>query len=302
MNKSGTRYNRGRYAVRRCVTILLLLVWYTVAQPPPAWDEEISTDTVLITSIDSFITAGDTGSSAKRIDCPLGPVRMSHIMHKGTACKTCHHRNDNNDRIKQCARCHKGVEGLERMHRQCGQCHQARMMDTECGSCHDLDKNVKVSRMHPPELLYVKFSHINHHARKDDCRYCHKGLKKADWLKTENYPPMNTCLTCHDNRKSSGACSVCHDDVTSIKPRTHNHTWIGRYGHGLDANHDRETCMPCHDKQGDCDRCHAGRTSYRIHAPGYRYTHGMDVRRGQVNCGMCHAAKNFCSQCHEARR
>jgi hypothetical protein len=58
--------------------------------------------------------------------------------------------------------------------------------------------------------------------------------------------------------------------------------------------------MQCHNKQ-ECDRCHFGQTSCRIHPPGYRFTHGNDVRMGVSNCAMCHATRNSCGQCHENR-
>ena len=279
--------------------ILLLLVFLPFicnAQFNVFFKDTISSDTVIVSSVDSFVKAGDTGINC-RVGFSIGTVKMSHFAHdkKGISCIVCHHKKNNDERIKQCAYCHKGVGGMETLHNKCGQCHKTRAMDMSCIRCHGA--GVKFL---DAELSKIKFSHINHYSRKKDCNFCHTEPQKQTWLKGGNYPPMKTCLTCHNNKKASGNCSVCHNDVNTLKPKSHNYKWTQRYGHGRIANYDKAECMLCHS-QRECDRCHLGQTSFKIHPAGYKFTHGNDVKMGLVNCALCHQTRNSCSQCHENR-
>lgn len=260
--------------------------------------DSISTDTVRMCPVDSFVSAKDTGAAAKKIGWRLGVVSMSHLKHEraGISCVFCHHKKNNDERIKQCSRCHKGVAGMENLHNKCGQCHMMRKQDMGCAKCHG-----ETGAKPQAELMRFKFSHAKHYPRKKECNFCHEEPLKTAWMQKDNYPAMKTCLSCHDNRKASGQCSACHNDVAQITPKSHNYAWVGRYGHGRDANYNKAECMQCHSKSG-CDQCHLGQTSCKVHVPGYRYVHGMDVRMATVNCAMCHETRNSCAQCHENRR
>ncbi len=278
-------------------TILVLAARPGYSQFDVFLHDSISTDTVILTSVDSFVSAQDTGLSAIKVGWTPGPVTLSHRVFEkaGISCITCHHRKGNESRIKQCSQCHKGVSGMETMHKACGVCHVQRNMNMSCTSCHATPEK----RAMQAGLYTIKFSHAKHYAKVKDCRYCHAEPQRAQWMAHDNYPAMKTCLTCHDNRKSSGQCSVCHNDLAQIKPKSHTYAWVGRYGHGMEADYNKAECMQCHSKQ-ECDRCHFGQTSCRIHSPGYRFMHGNDVRMGVSNCAMCHE-RNSCSQCHENR-
>jgi hypothetical protein len=276
-----------------------------MAVPRPAcsqldvfFHDSITTDTVIITSVDSFVTAKDTGLAAVKVGWTPGPVEMSHrgLEKTGMTCVTCHHRKGNDSRIKQCSQCHKGISGMETMHKGCGVCHVRRNMDMGCTSCHKTPEKKSMQA----DLLKIKFSHGKHYSLMHDCRFCHAEPQRGQWMRHDNYPAMKTCLLCHEDRKASGQCAVCHNDVAQIKPKTHTYLWVGRYGHGMEAKYDKAECMQCHDKQ-ECDRCHHGQTACRIHPPGYRLLHGNDVRMGITNCVMCHETRNACAQCHENR-
>jgi hypothetical protein len=261
--------------------------------------DSISTDTVVVVPVDSFVTAKDTGAFAKKIGWTPGPVEVYHRTFEkaGLTCSTCHHKKNNPNRIKQCARCHKGVAGMDVLHKKCGQCHMERTMDMACTACHKTQEKNTFGA----DLMRLTFSHKNHYPRQKDCKFCHAEPQMAQWSKKDDFPAMKTCLSCHDNRKSDGLCAVCHTDVVKLKPASHTPWWVGRNGHGLDANYTKQECMQCHSKS-ECDRCHLGQTSCKIHPPAYRFLHGLDVRMGLVNCAMCHDTKRACSQCHENRR
>jgi hypothetical protein len=249
--------------------------------------------------VDSFVTAKDTGVFAVKVGWTPGPVEVYHRVFEkaGITCVTCHHKKNNNDRIKQCSRCHKGVAGMDALHKRCGECHLQRRMDMSCTTCHKTKEKGEFGA----ELLRITHSHKTHYPRKQECRFCHSEQQKVQWAKKDDYPAMKTCLSCHENRKASGQCAVCHTDVVKLKPASHTPWWVGRNGHGLDANYAKQECLQCHRKS-ECDRCHLGQTSCKIHTPAYRFLHGMDVRMGLVNCAMCHDTKRACSRCHENRR
>ncbi|HUI93856.1 MAG TPA: cytochrome c3 family protein [Chitinivibrionales bacterium] len=279
-----------------CFLLLAFAAPSVNAQLNVFFPDTIKTDTVTITPADSFVTAADTGIN-HRAGWELGPVGMPHRVHEkwGVTCITCHHRKNNDERIKQCAHCHKGIAGMENLHNKCGQCHLYRAMDMTCSKCHSVPQKTMGG-----QLKKIKFSHVKHYARQKDCKFCHGEPPRQAWLSGNNYPAMKTCLTCHDDRKSSGQCAVCHNDVAQLKPASHDYRWVGRYGHGLEANYNKQECLQCHAKR-ECDQCHLGQTSCRVHPPGYRYTHGLDVRMGIVNCAMCHDTRQSCSKCHENR-
>jgi|WetSurMetagenome_2_1015567.scaffolds.fasta_scaffold01084_10 hypothetical protein len=260
--------------------------------------DSISTDTVIITSVDSFVTAKDTGLSSVRVGWVPGPVELSHrgFEKAGISCVTCHHKKGNDSRIKQCSQCHKGAAGMETMHKGCGECHVRLNMDMSCTSCHETPEKKAMQA----SLLKIKFSHEKHYGRKQDCKFCHTEPQRTQWMRHDDYPPMKTCLTCHEDRKASGQCALCHNDLAQIKPKSHTYLWVGRYGHGTEAKYGKAECMQCHDKM-ECDRCHLGQTACRIHPPAYRILHGNDVRMGVSNCAMCHQTRNACAQCHENR-
>jgi len=112
---------------------------------------------------------------------------------------------------------------MENLHNKCGQCHLYRARDMSCSSCHKTPEKGAIQA----DLFKFKFSHVKHYALKKDCRFCHAEPLRAQWLKKDNYPAMKTCLSCHDNRKSSGQCSVCHNDVAQIKPEI-PYLFVGR--------------------------------------------------------------------------
>ncbi|MBD3344928.1 MAG: hypothetical protein GF401_07690 [Chitinivibrionales bacterium] len=271
-------------------------------------DETISTDTVTVTDVQRHITGDDTGAFKETFNFSMPAVKMSHIGHeKGgvTECITCHHKHDNDDRIKECAQCHKGVEGMEIMHENCGVCHKENNISTDCRSCHKEEKKERRFLFGIPssqaQLHNVTFSHVRHHPREEECQRCHTTTDNTKrFYKSANYPLMEECLTCHDNKKAPENCAVCHGDSDTLMPRSHANRWLCRGGHGMEANFDKQSCLQCHQEM-QCNQCHRGQADFKIHPAGYRFSHGMDVKTGKNNCTMCHETRSMCARCHERR-
>jgi hypothetical protein len=121
-------------------------------------------------------------------------------------------------------------------------------------------------------------------------------------LATEkNLPTMETCLTCHNDKKAPRNCRLCHADPEKIKPASHQSPWFLRKEHGRDARFDRMQCEKCH-QEASCDACHRGQLSIRIHDPNFSFTHGIEAKKEEMDCALCHEVDKSCVACHEARR
>ncbi|MBD3320128.1 MAG: hypothetical protein GF350_03445 [Chitinivibrionales bacterium] len=270
-------------------------------------DEEISTDTVTVTNVQTHIDSSDTGAFKEGFNFSMPGVTMSHVAHEQagvTECITCHHKHDNDDRIKECAQCHKGVEGMDIMHENCGVCHDEQKIATNCAYCHQEEKRRRFIFGVPhsqAQLNTVIFSHVSHYPREKECTRCHTTTDNTkQFYKSANYPPMDECLTCHDNKKAPENCALCHGDSDTLLPQSHANRWLCRGGHGMEATFDKARCLTCHSEM-QCNRCHRGQAGFKIHPAGYRFTHGMDVKTGKNNCAMCHETRNMCARCHEPR-
>lgn len=271
-------------------------------------DDVIKTDVVTVTDVDTLISAEETKAGTLNTACEIPSVGMSHFRHdaEGLKCIECHHKHDNDSRIKQCAQCHKGLAGMDHMHKHCGTCHQKEWAGgTDCGTCHNdgkIGNKVFTAESHKIKLMQADIPHKAHREHTKECDECHKGKAKEDWEDPANYPKMDQCLVCHDQKQASGRCDVCHGhNMAGIQPESHRHQWMSRVGHGEEARYKKNECMACH-QESQCNQCHQGQGKMDIHPPGYRFVHGMDAKMKRSDCSMCHQTKNMCSRCHEGRR
>lgn len=242
------------------------------------------------------------------------PLKFSHKVHlaKGIGCQSCHagaeHSTQSSDRLlppgKTCDQCHGAqhpppIKG----ERRCGQCHQlnARGM-------------VAKSVVAPPARL--RFSHKAH--KKTPCARCHGDLSQVDLGTREHLPTESNCLSCHDGKKQSNACQLCHlqdasgrldtpaDRPTGTKalipvsarrgPLAHDLRFV--YDHAAIATAQRDQCMSCH-AESFCSDCHGnGIRPMQIHPAGYLGTHGIDASTSTRNCMSCHQRATDCRSCH----
>jgi hypothetical protein len=132
------------------------------------------------------------------------PIPFSHRVHVQAGLK--------------CADCHPipapGDQATFPKEDKCMACHLAIRTDSpairKLAEFHKQGKRVPWSRIYTV-ADYVVFSHDLHHRQgKVACETCHGPVAERDALEQEKSVSMKTCMDCHDERKASNECNVCH--------------------------------------------------------------------------------------------
>lgn len=165
--------------------------------------------------------------------------------------------------------------------------------DTRCIGCHrDILKKTIVSKN-------IKTRHKDFVGKVWKCVDCHIATAHGAAVPLQNPPIMTRCITCHDNKKASAKCSVCHtDDIqASVKfkkwdpwQRAHGDSW--QKLHGIT---DRTVCVICH-KASFCSKCHI----QMPHPSRFTELHGNEAKNKDNQCLKCHS-QNSCSNCHQTQ-
>lgn len=59
---------------------------------------------------------------------------------------------------------------------------------------------------------FVIFSHARHRKAGIDCRVCHGAVTEHDAITSQEVPvTMKGCVTCHESRRVSTDCHICHE-------------------------------------------------------------------------------------------
>ena len=270
---------------------------------------------VTFTSLPTLMAGSDTPQGPD--DNPL-QLKFSHKMHikdVGVDCATCHPAASTSKLSS---------DNLVSTHDQCAACHQDQV-SSDCGYCHKNPENISPRQV--PERTVI-FSHEKHLAMKDvECASCHKGLDEAELSTAKNLPDMATCTTCHNNRKATNTCEVCHTDFVTLLPQDHKRSdflhshrdeaRLGALQTSCQTCHTETFCQQCHQSSGlkaflpkdlsteprpkTSTKDSPNRTVLRsVHGLNYRFAHGIDARAKQSDCSSCHDAETFCVKCHEA--
>ena len=245
------------------------------------------------------------------------PMTFTHARHleRGMACIDCHvtalSSTSAVDRLVPteavCTRCHaidrKQTAGL-----------MSSAPTGACVTCHlGFSTAVPVDRVDIPSPS-LKFSHAAH--AKTTCISCHGDLRaQGVGLATRaQLPKMASCMTCHDDKTASAACTLCHLADVGGRVRTqlpdgalipqgdefteaHDPDFLRR--HSIAARERGASCQSCH-AQEFCADCHVGITKPDSFHPGnYQLTHAVDARRGIPDCSGCHRTQTFCVTCHD---
>jgi len=210
-----------------------------------------------------------------------------------------------------------------------------------CSSCHDINDKSKCNLCHY-EGVYKKlvpcnknlyFSHKYHiTSQRKACEDCHTGLDKVKYAADSygGYPAMETCYSCHNNKKANSDCESCHQVLTNLKPRDHlSLNYLNEHKVQVDyaTGQSNNKCMMCHS-DNFCQVCHSAKgyngsnTPKDFYAPyytyeggvrrdkaelqklsnvhnmNYVYTHGLDANHKGHECKTCHDPVEFCSSCH----
>lgn len=210
--------------------------------------------------------------------------------------------------VTSAARLSVAVPSLRQMRGlSCEECHNALTVDTGGGKAG------------------IAFSHETHFRRGVHCNQCHGTLATHGKMIKPSHPQ---CFVCHDGKRVSQSCNVCHVSRQRINPhqpgfmKVHGQSALKRQ---LDCAqcHAKDFCTNCHTLQmphprnwsaihgtqlgsGDCIRCHAKDFCARCHAGTMPQSHhgrdwtqvhgGASLQLGS-NCGVCHSSR-FCLNCH----
>ena len=233
---------------------------------------------------------------------------QAHINDYGVVCADCHTRADSS---------RTAMDNILPREADCATCHQE-VSDSElCEKCHKTGAD-RIS-FEAPERV-IDFHHQYHiEVLKLDCEFCHTGMNQTDYASRQNWPVMDDCLTCHQNRDASFDCAPCHPQIEVIRPQTHGQDWV--YEHKQHVRSPDMPCSKCHEDSW-CEDCHAGallsvagafsglgvegapssrgkitQTVQRQHDLSYRFTHPLDSVGKERQCQTCHEPE-YCIDCH----
>ena len=231
----------------------------------------------------------------------------------------------------KCEDCHSGVtksvsskDNLLPKKKDCESCHDVKDQ-TKCNLCH-YDKPYKKLK---PTDRQLNFSHKQHISGKQ-CTDCHKDLDKVKLSKESaaGFPSMESCYSCHNNKKAPNDCESCHTNLTNLIPKNHQMSNFLNEHTSVAGVSEKNNCMMCHS-DNFCQACHSPlkytgkNTADNFYAPyytketgtridrsdlqkltiahdlNYKYTHGLDADNKSFECKTCHDPVQFCSSCHQ---
>jgi len=136
---------------------------------------------------------------------PQQPIAFSHKVHTGTlkvACKGCHANPDPGETMTiadaaSCMKCHSAIK-------------------TDSPEIQKLAGYAKSGTAIPWVRVYelpsfVKFSHKTHIDKGSACGECHGQVQTRDQLFREINLSMSGCVDCHNAKKASVDCTLCHE-------------------------------------------------------------------------------------------
>ncbi|MEW6201854.1 MAG: NapC/NirT family cytochrome c [bacterium] len=137
----------------------------------------------------------------------------------------------------------------------------------------------------------IKFPHEAHQKYLADCRVCHENVVHGSRIEYRHPPKKETCYTCHDNRRASRDCHLCHLTFTKELPQQLDPNWIE--SHKSDTARFSRACSSCHKKKF-CTDCHL---QVNPHPATWIKAHQAKARRTTRKCQTCHTSQN-CTNCH----
>lgn len=219
-----------------------------------------------------------------------------------------------------CEYCHYAVpaDGIEQYGMlpkmgDCLTCHQEKFDTGECAYCH---RTEEPGPLNVPAHNHMQYSHEQHRAIDDwdmECIDCHAGAHENQLASQDQLPPMQLCLTCHQDWFDGLDCLNCHKDFTQIplEPLSEfSHTGNFTQTHGPIAKTQTQMCLMCHD-QPYCSECHQTEDLsfppsllrpdetkvHQIHEGDFLTRHFLEARFNSGKCLSCHG-QQFCRDCH----
>lgn len=212
----------------------------------------------------------------------------------------------------------------------CASCHAGVRDETksktpgvaQCKDCHDdaaaqLERFTKVPPAEPALGKAIVFSHSTHLDKPEiagQCVKCHAGVVSEE-AGAERYPPMSTCLNCHQSEFDQGRCTPCHAqrDLARLMPQSfmrHDAGWMR--GHGQAAIRQQVVCNQCHT-ESTCNDCHDLKQTITlekrmperigkelVHRGDFLTRHAIEAAASPAKCLTCHTPST-CNGCHVER-
>ena len=218
----------------------------------------------------------------------------------------------------ECTDCHKGVEEskasddfLIPKESDCFDCHDKD--ETPCENCHVNPQKPGTFEIPVRKINFTHELHIK--KQKLQCSNCHIGVENIEYADTRNLPSMESCFNCHNNRVASNECELCHKEIATLLPSSHEvvdfKTEHKKFVRAIGAENQ---CSSCH-QEDFCQECHdanialftpqvSGKKNLvlqRVHELNYIYTHPIDAKGKEKDCYVCHDRKAFCVNCHTSK-
>lgn len=137
-------------------------------------------------------------------DAPAQPLPYSHKTHLALKlqCKMCHTNPDPGEVMgypatSKCMSCHSAVK-TDSPHIQ------------KLAALAKENKDVPWVRVYQVPS-YVNFSHRIHVQAGTECATCHGPVAERDVIAKEVATNMGACMNCHQEKKVSNDCSLCHE-------------------------------------------------------------------------------------------
>ncbi|MHB1189519.1 MAG: NapC/NirT family cytochrome c [Armatimonadota bacterium] len=160
--------------------------------------------------------------------------------------------------------------------------------DENCKKCHASTRDTVVYHG-------LKITHKKHWNMGIGCTKCHDRVVHGPNAATINAPRMGTCFECHNGKKVSNNCTLCHETLGVRQPSAFSKEWVE--GHKEEVTAGKQTCKRCHQPDF-CNNCHRMATP---HPADWVQAHPSHVKTAKQDCKLCHS-ESFCSDCHNLKR
>ncbi|MBI2375841.1 MAG: hypothetical protein HYV07_17750 [Deltaproteobacteria bacterium] len=221
----------------------------------------------------------------------------------------------------RCTYCHGAVETSRASsdvdlpgHATCAECHDEwlEQQPEGCAKCHVATTSSIAPPLDLPAPRLV-FSHAAHTNAEIACTDCHKEIPRRTLATRADFPTMDRCVACHEDRGAPTTCGTCHltrsdgrvltdlqgqrlQPTRFFSSAIHDRRFTT--DHSSAARNDRSLCAKCHTDR-DCLECHDGLgRDARYHGGDWIAVHGVRAKHDDPSCESCHRAQGFCLDCH----
>jgi hypothetical protein len=119
-----------------------------------------------------------------------------------------------------------------------------------CLGCH---QDVAIKSPRPTAL--ARFNHEKH-VTAITCLQCHRGMDQSEVTSAANFPPMASCIVCHNQVDIPVSCAFCHAQTMKLLPANHVVDFIDTHSRVKHSAPEKQACEICHGRNFHCAGCH----------------------------------------------